>query len=446
MHVVVLSFALALALVTPGSATAQERPVSLAEAIEQAGTLSPDVLAAQARARAADEGSRAAGAYRWPSVGLDAGAIRSDDPVAAFGGRLRQGRFTQQDFDPTVLNHPAALTDWSGGVAVGWTPVDFSADAGYRAARADAEAAGLGSQWAVRAAVFRVEARYVEAVAAERRLEATAAAVQAAEANARRADQRLAQGVLTEADVLQAQAALQSTRAERIDVARALADARDRLAMAMGWPEGQVPVPTDSVFVVDSVPAHVDLAARPDLMASEVAVRAAEARVQQASRARLPRVEGFYRLETHGAQAFSGTQDDWTVGFRIAVPVFTGFRIGALQRAASAQRVAAQHDHQQRLREAEADVAAARRGLEAAGQGSAAAEAGAAAAQEAARLMRRRFEEGLVTTADLLSAEAQAADLRTRAVNARLGLHMAAARLAFLTDTTTENLSEGLNR
>jgi outer membrane protein TolC len=60
--------------------------------------------------------------------------------------------------------------------------------------------------------------------------------------------------------------------------------------------------------------------------------------------------------------------------------------------------------------------------------------------------MRRRFEEGLVTTADLLSAEAQAADLRTRAVNARLGLHVAAVRLAFLTDTTTENLSEGLNR
>jgi len=60
--------------------------------------------------------------------------------------------------------------------------------------------------------------------------------------------------------------------------------------------------------------------------------------------------------------------------------------------------------------------------------------------------MRRRYEEGLITTADLLAAEAQAAGLRTRAMDARLGLNIAKARLTFLTDTTNDDISGGSDR
>jgi len=429
-----------------GPAAAQARPMSLKDALELARRQSPDVQAAEARAQAALQGSRAAGAFRWPTAGLEGGAIRSDDPVAAFGGRLRQGRFTQQDFDPAFLNHPDPLTDWSGAVSAGWAPMDFRADAAYRAAKAEAEAADLGAEWAARAATFRAEARYVEAVAAEKRLGAADAAMRAAEANAHRAELRMRQGMLTEADVLQTRAALEGARARRIDVERGLADARGRLAVAIGLPDGAVPVPTDTAFESNASAQGVDLGARPDLMASEAGVRAAHARVQQAGRSRLPRVEGFARLETHGMRAFSGARRDWTVGFQLSLPLFTGFKITAMERAAAALETAAQRDHAQRLREAEAQVAEARRAVEAARQGSSAAEAAASAAEEAARLVRRRFDEGLMTTADLLGAEAQAAGLRTQAVNARLSLHIALARLAFLTDTTTEDLPGGENR
>ncbi len=435
-----------LAMLAAAPARAQERPITLREALAQARRQSPDVLAARARAEAARQGSRAAGSYRWPTVGLEAGAVRSDDPVAAFGGRLRQGRFTQQDFDPATLNHPDPLTDWSGAVGAQWAPVDFSADAGYRAARAQAEAAGLGARWAARAAAFRVETRYVEAVGAQRRLNAAATALEAAEADAERAELRLAQGVLTEADVLQARAAREGARARRIDAERGVADARERLAVALGWPQGREPVPTDTTFVLDTPARDVNLERRLDLRASEAGLRAADARVKQAGRARLPRIEGFARLESHAPDAFSGAEGDWTVGFQVRVPVFTGFRIAALRRAASATRDAARSEHAQRVREAEAQVSETRRGVEAASQGVVAAEAAADAAAEAARLMRRRFEEGLVTTADLLAAEAQAAALRTQAVDARLGLHIAVARLAFLTDTTNDDVSGGSDR
>jgi len=434
------------ALLIAATASAQERPIGLREALAEARSTSPDVKMARARAEAARQGSRAAGAFRWPTVGLEAGAVRSDDPVAAFGGRLRQARFTQQDFDPATLNHPDPLTDWSGAVGAQWTPVDFSADAAYQAARADAEAAGLGARWAVQATVFRVETRYVEAVGAQQRLSAAQAALDAAEANARRAQHRLDQGVLTEADVLQARAAREAARARRIEAERGVADARERLAVALGWPKGQVPIPTDTAFSFGVPEGQVDLESRLDLRASEAQVHAADARVRQVGRSRLPSLQGFARLESHAPDAFSGTESGWTVGFQLKVPVFTGFKITAMKRAASAMRDAARSEHTQRVREAEAQVAEVRRGVEAASQGVVAAAAAAKAANEAARLMRRRYEEGLITTADLLAAEAQAAGLRTRAMDARLGLNIAKARLTFLTDTTNDDISGGSDR
>ena len=262
------------------------------------------------------------------------------------------------------------------------------------------------------------------------------------------------QGLLTDADLLQARAALQGARAQRIDAERALNDARARLALALGWEADAMPVPVDTAFADASTsgPAPApsieqrDLSARPDLMASRAQVRASEARVAQASRARLPRVEGFARLETHSMDAFSGPEHDWTVGLQVKVPLFTGFKIGAMQHAAASMRDAARAEHEQRLREADAELAETRRGVEAARAGSAAATAASEAATEAARLMRRRFEEGLATTTDLLGAEARAAQMEMQAVNARLGLQIARARLAFLTDTTTTDLDEGMDR
>jgi outer membrane protein TolC len=446
MNIKILLFILAPLgmLVAPEDGQAQQRAITLTEALSEARRGSHDVRAAQARAEAARHAEKASAAFLLPTLGLEAGAVRSNDPVAAFGGRLRQGRFTQEDFDPARLNHPDALTDWSGAVAAGWAPLDPAALSGQTASRADAAAATLGASWAERAAAFRAEIRYMEAVGADQRLAAADAALAAAEEVTRLVQLRHREGLLTDADLLQARAAREAARAGRIDALRGLGDARDRLAVTLAWPEGMIPVPTDTAFSGVVSPLEGDVAARADLRASALSVDAAAARAAQADRARLPRLEGFARVETHSRDAFSGAERDWAVGVQVRIPLFAGFAVSSRARAAAALHEAVGREHEARLRQAAADLAETRRAVEAARQGSQAAQAAAEAASEAARLMRRRFEEGLTTTADLLGAEAQVADLRMRAIHARLGLHMLVARLAFLTDTTTDHVPGGM--
>jgi outer membrane protein TolC len=421
----------------------QERPITLREATNAAEERGPDVGAARLRANAARQGARVANAYLWPTVGVEATALSSNDPVAAFGSRLRQGRFTEADFDPAGLNHPDALTDWSGSVGLSWAPLDPAREALRRAASADADAAELTATWTRRAAAYRAEFRYLEAVGAGRRLTSAEMAVEAAESNLGRIRSRREQGMLTDADVLQAEAAAAATRAGLIEAERRVADARGRLGVAMGWSPGVVPVPVDTTLTLARETSSGSFTQRPDLRASASKVRAAEARGVEAARARLPRLEGFGRAETHAPRAFSGIETSWTVGVRVEIPVFTGFQVQGRVRAARALAEAAALDHDARLREAEAQVAEARRAVRSAGEGAGAAGAAARAADEAARLMRRRFEEGLVTTADLLGAEARAAELRAAATDALLFRRLAEARLRFLTD---QDLSGGVDR
>lgn len=412
----------------------QEVKLTLQEARELARERSPLARTARLRAVAAGEAGRAAAASRWPVVGLEAGAVHSNDPVAAFGGRLRQGRFTQPDFELDALNHPDPLTDWSAAAGLTWTPVDLAREARVAAAGAQAAASRSGAEWAGREAEYGAVVRYLEAVAADERLATATSALEAAEANLAVTRRRMEEGVLTQADVLRSRAAAEGSRARRIDAERAVADARDALASALGLGGGVVPVPDGATLEeVPPIPSGGVVDGRADLVASEYAVRGAQALVNQSRRARLPTVEGFARVETHALTAFGAPEDDWMLGFRLRVPLFTGFALSAREQRARANHEAARIGHEDRVTRAERARDGALRATTSARSSLVAAEAGAEAATEAVRLVRRRFEEGMATVADLLAAEAAAVETASAETDARLAVRAAVARVELMT-------------
>jgi outer membrane protein TolC len=84
---------------------AQAEPLSLEGAIRMALEHSPRIEAARARTEAAAAEATASGRARWPHLGVELGAHRSNDPVMVFGDLLHQGRFTSGDlgvFDPAA--------------------------------------------------------------------------------------------------------------------------------------------------------------------------------------------------------------------------------------------------------------------------------------------------------------------------------------------------------
>ena len=124
-----------------GNAQAVETQWTVEEAIARALVTHRPLEATRAEAEAAARGASAVGADRWPTLALSAGGVYSDDPVAVFGTRLRQQRFTQDDFDVGALNDPGPLGDWNAGLQARWAPFDFTRDSEIERSRILARAA-----------------------------------------------------------------------------------------------------------------------------------------------------------------------------------------------------------------------------------------------------------------------------------------------------------------
>lgn len=415
------------------------RSIGLEEAVAEALARNGDLKAARARADAERARGRAASAFLYPTLGVEAGSVRSDDPVAVFGTRLRQERFGQADFDIESLNRPDPVTDWAAGGGVAWKILDPAAWSGREAARLGVRASELGLERNRQATVFRTRVLYLGALAAEARLDAAQRGLEASRASRDVVRDRVEQGMLTDADVLEAEAEVATARARESDASLGRYEARSRLGAHLGWSPDTLPRPRggllrdDPPFRVAPFPDGPErVANRADLRALDRASAAADARVSQAVRSRIPSVETFARVSTHAWELTGDRAANWTLGVQLRWPVFTGFARESAVDEARAMRRAVEVEHGQRLREAQAELEEARRAVQAARAGAEAAEAAASAAREARRLVRRRFQEGLATTARLLRADARTAAMEARAIDARTALHMAAARLDFV--------------
>lgn len=416
-------------------ATPELRAIGLEEALSaardhNAGLLVAGQATAGARARA-----RSATSPLYPRVEVEAGWTRTADPVGVFGTKLRQGVFGQEDFAVGPLNDPKPIEDWTGRATVRWEIGSPRRWAGRAAASGAARATAWRETRTREATDFGTRLQFYDALRAEDRVEAARAALEAAEATVQRFRRRHEEGMLTRADLLQARAERSVARAELAGAERERYEARAALAVHLGWnPDDSLPDPSGELAMPDGDGAAgpFDPSRRADLRARRAAVEAAESSLTRAKMAWVPSLGAFASASTHGVDGFGDDGSDWTVGIGLRWSLFSGFRRSAQVAEASAELTTARIEYERQLREARADARTARHSVRAARQGVEASREAREAAREGRDLMRRRFEEGLATPADLLQAEARATRSRARFVDALARYHMAVARLQFV--------------
>src|ERR1035437_4069847 len=105
------------------AATAQDT-LTLRQAIDQALKQSPQSAIAHADGEEAKSAAMVARIQLLPRLNLTEDISRGNDPVYAFGTRLRQDQFTQDDFALDALNHPSAIGNFSTRLSGSWTAFD----------------------------------------------------------------------------------------------------------------------------------------------------------------------------------------------------------------------------------------------------------------------------------------------------------------------------------
>ncbi|MEO8451891.1 MAG: TolC family protein [Gemmatimonadota bacterium] len=402
---------LAFALGAGGPLDAQA-PLSLGQAFRRADSASYANRIAGGDARSSEAKVTAALQGILPTVRVEGGYARTDNPLAAFGFTLQQRGVSSTSFNPGSLNHPTPVTNLSGGL-VAEVPI-LNADAWYGrgAALSAAAAVQAGSGWTRETTRVEVARAYFGAILAREQVHTLEAATAAGQAHVRQSESMVTNGLATRSDALLASVQAGQVEAQLIGARGAAGIARERLALLLGQPGDTTFRLTDSLppaarireLAIISAPDSPSL--RLDVTAAQLGLEAAQGDVRRASARYLPRVNGFARTDWNSASRLYGGTGSYTVGVLASWTPFAGAsEIGdrraaqgradaARARAESAEAGAALERSTTRIQLA---VAIAQLGI---------AEISVTQGAEAHRIVARKYSGGLATIAELLSAAA----------------------------------------
>ena len=411
----------------PDSAAPRAAVLSLGDAIREADQRAFGNRIATATASGDRARARLSLKGILPSARVEAGVIRTTDPIGAFGTTLRQRLVTPAAFEPAKLNYPSAVTNAQGGLVLEVPLLNGDAWLGLRAARAAADASSAASDWSAVSIRTDVVRAYYGAILADAKTTVLAEAQRAADAGVRQVRSMVAQGLVTKADALQASVRASEVSAQLLSARSDAVSARQQLALLMGRTTADLPtlptaLPDESTVVAlasrdrEAADAMMGTATatgatesvRDDVRAARAGVQAASAERRRATSTLLPRVNGFARYDWNDPRTLYAGTKNWTVGVMASWSLFGGNAELADMAATRARADAARAglDAVQAQSRLERDDAARR--LTVSLERLTLASQSADQSREAYRLVQKRYDGGLATIAELLAAEASA--------------------------------------
>lgn len=438
MHKYFLPIVLIAGAATIGAA----QELTLPEAVAAAVAGNPEVTASSERARAAAARSQGSRQHRMPKIGLSESFTYTDNPAEVFALTLNQGRFDIQEFFLSDPNNPDPLSTWITRIDLE-LPIYTGGKLSARIDQAQSMATAEEHTHAhtVQKVAFDTINAYVNlAKAREQALLLEKSRATTAE-HTRIAEQYAAQGIILEADVLQAKVYLAEvdehlTRA--VNGARlAQAALNFQMGAAQTTPQTLAPLPVPPA-APGSLEDWIDAAVedRDDLSAAWLKLEAGRLEGKATRPGYFPEVAvlgnyGLYDDTIFGSNGHSGSI------MAVARINLWGGDAGTSARTATRHETTSFEADVQRFEEGvRLEVRQAWQDLATSKSRHASAQSSLSAAQEALRVRESRFKQGLDRMIDLLDAETSLRESEMRELTARYDVALDTYRLLFVSGTS----------
>jgi outer membrane protein TolC len=420
-------------------------PLSLSLAASMALEKNPLRKAATADTKVASAGVREAQSFLMPHLTFSETATRGDDPVYVFGAKLRQQRFTSDNFALPLnkLNTPLPYGDFTTRFGGTWNLFDsFASWHGVSRAKEMTHVAEHQLERTDQEIVYRVVQSYYGVLLAAKQVDVAEQSQKTAKSIIDRSQARFDSGLVVESDLLTAKVRLATREQELIRAQNTLALARAQLNIAMGVSVDAFYQPADPLAESSLVsPALVDveqkaLASRPDLKRIQSEQSAQNLSVAIAKSSFGPRVNAFAGWEMDNPTLLAGGGgNNWLGGIELQFDIFQGgakraalSREHAIAEKMTALKQAANDAVRLEVRQAYYDVDSNRQQV-------GVARSAIAQAQESLRINQDRYEGGLTTITDLLGAEEAARRSQTDYWQAVYQFHISSANLELASGT-----------
>lgn len=417
---------------------AQQQTLTLAGAVSRALANNPE-LAVDAPAREAvrEEVSASRAAYR-PRVDFEQSFAGGNNPVFVFGTLLTQRRFTAANFSIPSLNTPDPVKNLKTSIVGQQLLWDFGRSRDrVESARLGLDVADRNHEENVKQVLLRTLDAYYSVSLASSSLETARSSVAAAEAIVSQAQARVQSGLSVEADLLRGQVHRANARQQEIEARGRLEMARAALNRIMGAPldaatgdtarllPASFPLPSEELLLAEQKKN------RPDYLRMLTEVRRAELEAGARRNSMLPVLDAFagWELDNPSLSDYGG--NNWTAGISFRWNIYAGG-------GDSAELEAARHRLEQNRRRLAAmettlalEVRQALIQVRSTSQQVEAMQAAESQSTESLRILQNRYEAGLATLTDVLSAETARAAARTAVAQAIYRYRISYAQLEY---------------
>ena len=298
-------------------------------------------------------------------------------------------------------------------------------------------AANLAHNRVLQDVVFLVEQAYYRLIGNDALVKANELSLRNSETVLEAAKKRRESGLATVADVYRTETLVAQARLNLTRSRGELEKSRGLLASVVGLPVNQSigVLPLEAPPQIGQVASSIgDLLARakttrPDLVAAEAQVRAAQANAKAVARSGLPTIEvnggGGHNLFGDNRPAVS----NYSLGLTVRIPIFTGFRDTYSARQAQLQADLVEANRDSLVKQAEVEVWQGYYDLTTVASSISSTEAQVRSAEQTAQATLARYQSGFGTILDLITAQQDESNARVQRIQSYLDWFTTLARL-----------------
>ncbi|HTN09260.1 TolC family protein [Agriterribacter sp.] len=424
------------------NAQAQQKTefLSLKEAVHAVISNNSAVQSAKIDEAIAQEKYKQSNAGFLPQVNLSYTALATNNPLYVFGFKLQQRTVTAADFNPDKLNHPSGTSDFTTKIEVLQPLINMDAVYMKKSAGVQVESYQLKTKRTKAHLIFETQKAYHQLQMTHQAVAVLEEALSTAKSIYDFTNNRVLQGLIQKSDLLNVEVQVLDMESNLNEAKNNELNAADYLSVLMNKPTG-VLYTTDEMKQ-DQALEKTEMSLpqnRADLLAIEKAMEATGLMEKSLKMKYLPRLHAFGSYQLNDKKITGFNANSYFSGIQLTWNIFDGNNIKRQvaglkleQDKLGVQLHSMQQENQMMLDKSYRDLANALFKIKQ--QNAAIAQAG-----EALRILQNRYEEGLVNTTDVLTAQTQLSRQKLMLVQAVFSCNVSQAYIRFLTTTDTSN-------
>lgn len=421
-------------LKNPAPAQAQFQKLSLEEAINAAISNNNAVQQASGDEKIASDKYRESSAIFLPRLNFSYTSILSNNPLNAFGFKLQQKDVSAADFNPDVLNHPAAASDFTTKLEIQQPLLNIDMLYQRKAAARQVEMYSFMLRRTKEYLAFETEKTYLQLQMAYAADSVLKEALNASKAFYKSAGDYYAQGLIQKSDLLNAALHVMNIETDLSKSTSAIGNISDALSLLMGKQPGFIyiieSISRNSGDPSDSIALSGD---RADFKAMQKGIESYEMMIKSSRMSYLPRINAFASWQLNDKSMFGFNANAYLAGVQLSWNIFNGNRTKNLISRQSHEKDKLSLQLQKEREEAQVNINQTMRQMTDADFAMKQQSLAIQQAAEALRVLQNRYTLGLAKATDVLLAQTQLSQQKLGYVEAIFNYNMAAAYLQFLT-------------